>query len=132
MISRTEGKGRRRFWCWTNLPLGRGNGPAQVQGGAAAQKGFGFRAKPTRKKGLRGKEKKEGKAQKERGTGPKGEWRPKKKRLFYLEKVYFSSSNFRESPFFLPQLQNRTNYLPQLFKPCILPPWSGFEGGALQ
>jgi hypothetical protein len=25
--------------------------------------------------------------------------------------------------------QNRANHLPQLFKPCILPPWSGFEGG---
>jgi hypothetical protein len=46
-----------------------------------------------------------------------------------LEKVYFSSPNFHESPLFLPQLQNRANHLPQLFKPCILPPWSGFEGG---
>jgi hypothetical protein len=45
------------------------------------------------------------------------------------EKVYFSSPNFHESPLFLPQLQNRANHLPQLFKPCILPPWSGFEGG---
>jgi hypothetical protein len=45
------------------------------------------------------------------------------------EKVYFSSPNFHESPLFLPQLQNRANRLPQLFKPCILPPWSGFEGG---
>jgi hypothetical protein len=46
-----------------------------------------------------------------------------------LEKVYFSSPNFHESPLFLPQLQNQANHLPQLFKPCILPPWSGFEGG---
>jgi hypothetical protein len=45
------------------------------------------------------------------------------------EKVYFSSFNFHESPLFLPQLQNRTNYLPQLFKPCILPPRNGFKGG---
>jgi hypothetical protein len=45
------------------------------------------------------------------------------------EKVYFSSANFNESPSFIPQLQNRANHLPQLFKPCILPPWSGFEGG---
>jgi hypothetical protein len=48
----------------------------------------------------------------------------KKKRK---EKVYFP--HFHESPLFLPQLQNRANHLPQLFKPCILPPWSGFEGG---
>jgi hypothetical protein len=46
-----------------------------------------------------------------------------------MEKVYFSSPNFHESSFFLPQLRNRANHLPQLFKPCILPPWSSFEGG---
>jgi hypothetical protein len=37
--------------------------------------------------------------------------------------------NFHESPIFLSQLQNRANHIPQLFKPCILPLWSGFEGG---
>jgi hypothetical protein len=46
-----------------------------------------------------------------------------------MEKVNFSSLNFCESPLFLPELQNRANHLPQLFKPCILPPWSGFEVG---
>jgi hypothetical protein len=45
------------------------------------------------------------------------------------EKVYFSSPISHKSPLFLPQLQNRTNHLPQLFKPCILAPSSGFEGG---
>jgi hypothetical protein len=44
-----------------------------------------------------------------------------------LEKVYFSSLNFYESPIFLHQLQNWTNHLPQLFKLYILPLWSGFE-----
>jgi hypothetical protein len=46
------------------------------------------------------------------------------------EKVYFSSPNSHQSPFFLSQLQNRTNHLPQLFKPCISPPSSGFEAGS--
>jgi len=46
-----------------------------------------------------------------------------------VEQVTFFSSNFYESPFFLSQLQNRANHLPQLFKPCILAPWSGFECG---
>jgi hypothetical protein len=45
------------------------------------------------------------------------------------EKVYFSSPNSHKSSLFLPQLQNRTNHLPQLFKPCILHPSSGFESG---
>jgi hypothetical protein len=52
--------------------------------------------------------------------------------ITWLEKVYFSSLNSHQSSFFLPQLQNRTNHLPQLFKPCILPLSSGFEGGLLQ
>jgi hypothetical protein len=45
------------------------------------------------------------------------------------EKVYFFSPNSHQSPLFLPQLQNWTNHLLQLFKQCILPPSSGFEGG---
>jgi hypothetical protein len=61
-----------------------------------------------------------------RRKGPK---RWASKRGNNKEKVYFSSPNFHESPLFLPHLQNRANHLPQLFKPCILPPWSGFEGG---
>jgi hypothetical protein len=47
------------------------------------------------------------------------------------KKIYFSSPNFHQNPLLLPQLQNRTNNLPQLFKPCILSPASGFEGGFL-
>ena len=39
-----------------------------------------------------------------------------------LEKIYFSSLNFHESPFFLSQTPKPGNHLPQLFKPCILPP----------
>jgi hypothetical protein len=46
-----------------------------------------------------------------------------------MEKVYFFSPNSHKSSLFIPQLQNRTNHLPQLFKPCILPPSSGFKGG---
>jgi hypothetical protein len=51
------------------------------------------------------------------------------RRLLDEEKVYFSSPNSHKSSLFLPQLQNRINHIPQLFKPCILPPSSGFEGG---
>jgi hypothetical protein len=66
-----------------------------------------------------------------RRTGPHDDrpWKFCHLFFFFLEKVYFSSPNFRESPLFLLQLQNRANHLPQLFKPCILPPWSGFEDG---
>ena len=45
-----------------------------------------------------------------------------------LEKVCFTPSNYHESLVFLPQQRNRVLHLPQLFKPCILPPSSGFEG----
>jgi hypothetical protein len=47
------------------------------------------------------------------------------------EKVHITSLNFRESPLFLPELQNWAKYLPQLLKPFILPPCpviSSFEG----
>jgi len=45
----------------------------------------------------------------------------------FQEKIYFFSPNFHESLFLLLQLQNRINYIPQLFKAWILSPWSGFE-----
>jgi hypothetical protein len=43
------------------------------------------------------------------------------------EKVHITSLNFRESPLFLPKLQNRAKHLPQLLKPFILPPWSCYK-----
>jgi hypothetical protein len=43
-------------------------------------------------------------------TFPRG-----KKSLLFLP-------NSHQGPLLLPQLQNHTNHLPQLFKPCILPP----------
>jgi hypothetical protein len=44
-----------------------------------------------------------------------------------LQEVHFRSLNFRESLLFIPELQNRVKYIPQLFKPCILCPWHGYE-----
>jgi hypothetical protein len=38
------------------------------------------------------------------------------------KKSTFSPSTFGESPFFLPELQNRANHLPQFLKLCVLPP----------
>jgi hypothetical protein len=42
--------------------------------------------------------------------------------LILWEKSPHHLLNFRESPFFLPKLQNRTKHLRQLLKPFILPP----------
>jgi hypothetical protein len=54
--------------------------------------------------------------------------------MLYLlwKKIHITSSNFRESPFFLLELQNRAKHIPQLLKPFILHPCPfiiGFEGG---
>jgi hypothetical protein len=44
-----------------------------------------------------------------------------------MEKVHITSLNFRESPFFLPELQNRAKHIPQLLKPFILPLWPCYK-----
>ena len=46
---------------------------------------------------------------------------------FFLKKVCFTFFNYYQSLVFLLQLRNRILHLPQLFKPCILPPSCGFE-----
>jgi hypothetical protein len=46
---------------------------------------------------------------------------------FLLEKVHITSLNFCESPFFLPELQNRAKHLPQLLKPFIFLPWPYYK-----
>jgi hypothetical protein len=86
----------------------------------------GTRASPARPAGLQAAAiaGEAGKTQRHRAPEPN-----KRKTKFLEEKVYFFSPNFCESPFFLSELQIRTNHLSQLFKPCVLPPWSGFEGG---
>ena len=43
--------------------------------------------------------------------------------VFRPEKVHIIFLNFYESLFFLPELENWVNHLPELLKPFILPPW---------
>ena len=43
--------------------------------------------------------------------------------------VQIRPSNYRKSPIFYLQLQNRTPYAIQLSKPGKFGPWGGFQGG---
>ena len=49
--------------------------------------------------------------------------------IFYLEEVHFTPLNFSRSLKNTPELKNRVNYPPQLFKTGQITPLAGFDGG---